>query len=170
MAKNDPVNGLSREAAWQGALTPDQVQQLEAWMAAHPEERGVWEEEVALTRLLTRLPDAAPPSNLTARVLAEIDLEGARVERSGGLSWLGWLRKLGWVPRLAGVAVLVMAGYLGHHQYQISSERAELARSVATVSELAAVVPPVEVLQDFTAIRNLESAAVPDEELLALLQ
>lgn len=170
MAKNDPINGISREAAWRGPLTPDQARQLEAWMEAHPEETGVWEEEVALTRLLTRLPDASPPSNLTARVLAEIDREGSQVERSGGLSGLVWLRKLGWVPRLTGVAVLVMAGYLGHHQYRISTDRAELARSVAEVSELAAVVPSVDVLQDFTAIRNLESAAVPDVELLALLQ
>jgi len=41
---------------------------------------------------------------------------------------------------------------------------------VAEVSDLAIAAPSVEVLQDFTAIRNLDSAAVPDEELLALLQ
>jgi hypothetical protein len=67
------------------------------------------------------------------------------------------------------VAVLVMVGYLGHHQYQLS-KRGQLARNVAEVSELATAVPSVTVLQDFTAIRNLESIAVPDEELLALLQ
>jgi len=78
----------------------------------------------------------------------------------------------GWVggPRLAGVGVLVVAGIFGHHQYQAASQRAELARSVAEVSDLAIAAPSVEVLQDFTAIRNLDSAAVPDEELLALLQ
>jgi ferric-dicitrate binding protein FerR (iron transport regulator) len=169
MERIDPVNGVSREATWRGNLTPAEVGRLEAWLAAHPEERGVWEEEVALTRLLTRLPDSAAPSNLAARVLDAIDRQEPVPRRSLGASWLGGLRKLGWVPRLAGVAVLVMAGYLGHHQYQ-NAQRAQLARNVVEVSELAAAVPSVEVLQDFTAIRNLESAAVADEELLALLQ
>lgn len=169
MHKDDPINGLSREAAWRGGLTPEQAQQLESWLAAHPDERGQWEEEVALTRLLARLPAATAPSNLTARVLDEIDRCAPEPQSAVGSSVLGWLRKVGWVPRLAGVAVLVMAGYLGHHQYQ-SSQRAELARNVADVSELASVVPSVEVLMDFASIRNLESAAVPDNELLALLQ
>jgi len=82
---------------------------------------------------------------------------------------LGWLRTLGWVPRLAGVALLGMAGYLGHHQYR-AAQRAELARNVVEISELATAVPSAEVLRDFTAIRNLEGGAVPDEELLALLE
>ncbi len=125
---------------------------------------------MALTRLLTRLPDAAAPSNLTARVMDAIDKRGPETATDVGGSVAVWLRKLGWVPRLAGAAVLVAAAYLGHHQYRIASDRAELARSVAEVSELATAVPSVEVLQDFTAIRNLEGTAVPDEELLALLQ
>lgn len=166
MEKNDPANGFSREAVWRGALTPEQRTQLESRLAAHPEENGVWEEEVALTRLLSRLPDAAAPSNLTARVLDEID---ERAPESPNGFGLGWLRKVGWVPRLAGVAVLVMAGYIGHHQYQVS-KIAKLARDVAEVTVLATVGPSVDVLLDFTAIRNLDSAAVPDEELLALLQ
>ena len=166
MEKNDPAHGFSREAAWRGALTPEQRKRLESRLAAHPEENGVWEEEVALTRLLSRLPDAAAPSNLTARVLDEIDECAPELPNGFGL---GWLRKVGWVPRLAGVAVLVMVGYMGHHQYQVS-KMAKLARDVAEVTVLATVGPSVDVLQDFTAIRNLDSAAAPDEELLTLLQ
>jgi hypothetical protein len=169
MERNDPVDGLSREATWRGALTPEQAARLESWLAAHPDERGVWEEEVALTRLLTRLPDAAAPSNLSARILEAVERESSRPESGKAILRFGWLRRLGWVPRLAGVAVLVVAGLLGHRQY-LESKRAELARQVVEVSELATLVPSVEVLQDFTAIRNLESAAVADEELLALLQ
>jgi len=170
MEKHDPVNRVSREAVWRGQLTSQQQKELESWLGAHPEERGGWEEEVALTRLLSRLPEAAAPSNLTARVLDAIDRGGPQREGILGGSWLGWWRRLGWVPRLAGVGVLVVAGIFGHHQYQAASQRAELARSVAEVSDLAIAAPSVEVLQDFTAIRNLDSAAVPDEELLALLQ
>jgi len=169
MQTDDPENGLTREATWQGALTPAQAKRLESRLAAHPAERGAWEEEVALTRLLTRLPDAAAPSNLTARIMAAIDRDADRPRHVFGGVWLGWLKRLGWVPRLAGVAVLVMAGYLGHHQYQVS-QRAELARSVASVTDLAGVVPSVDALMHLDVIRNLDSAGAPDEELLALYQ
>jgi len=174
MQKHDSVNEPSRETLWRGALTPGQRKDLNTWLAAHPEERDAWVEEVALTRVLTRLPDSDAPSNLTARVLDQIDREAMQPRDTLVGSWMGWLRKMGWVPRLAGVAVLVMAGYLGHHQYQRSKhaqlQRAELARNVAEVTQLADSVPSLEALQDFTAIRSLESAALPDEKLLALLQ
>jgi len=169
METNGPVKGLAREAAWRDELTPGEAERLEHWLAAHPEQRGTWEEEVALTRLLARLPDAAAPSNFSARVLAAIEPVRSGRDPAATGSRLGWLRTLGWVPRLAGVALLVMAGYLGHHQYR-AAQRAELARNVVEISELATAVPSAEVLRDFTAIRNLEGGAVPDEELLALLE
>jgi hypothetical protein len=170
METNDRQPEQWREAAWRGSLTPEQVRQLESRWAAHPDERRVWEEEVALTRLLTRLPEAAAPSNLKARILSAIEAECAQAPGGGRAAVWDWLRAWGWVPRLAGVAMVVVAGWAGHQQYRVARERAELARSVAEVSEWATAVPSVEVLQDFTAIRNLEGAAVPDEELLALLQ
>jgi ferric-dicitrate binding protein FerR (iron transport regulator) len=166
MENHDPLDGLLREAAWRGELSDEQRRRLEFRKAAHPEERVAWEEEVALTRLLTQLPDAAAPSNLTARVLDALDPQAPRPSHTFGL---GWLRKLGWVPRLAGVALLVVVGSFVHHQYQFS-KRGELARNVMELSDLATAVPSVEVLQDFNVIRNLETVAVPDEELLALLR
>lgn len=169
MAKEDPVRKIDRETAWRGTLGPDQARQLKSWLAAHPDQREVWEEEVALTRLLSQLPDAAAPSNLTARVLAEVDREATRPGQAAGVTWLGWLRKLGWLPRLSGVAVLVVAAFIGHHQYQLA-QRNEMARRVAEVTDLVAAVPSVEVLQDFTAIRNLEYTAVADDELLDLFE
>lgn len=169
MDSNQPVQRMDREATWRAALTAEQRRELESWLAAHPEERGDWEEEQALTRLLTGLPEAPAPSNLTARILAEVDREATHAAPAAGGTRLGWLRRRGWVPRLAGVAVLVVAGVLGHHQYQ-THQRAQTARSVVEVTELAAGVPPVEVLQDFTVIRNLEHTAMPDEQLLALLK
>ena len=169
MEKKDRVQGIEREMVWTSDLTPDQRRRLEQWLETHPDERSVWEDEVALTRVLAQLPDAAPPSNLTARVLAEIDRDATTAPGPADTTWLGWLRKLGWVPRLAGVALLVVVGAVGHHQYQ-DSKRNEMARNVAEVTEMASVVPSVEVLQDFTAIRNLEYRAVPDEDLLALLE
>ena len=169
MKDSDPVSGLSREAAWRGDLTPEQARQLQSRQAANPAEQGAWEEEVALTRLLASLPDAAVPSNLTARVLNAVDRDAGQPQYDLVGSWLGWLRRLGWVPRLSGVAVLVMAGYLGLHQYQ-SVERAELARNVASVTELAGTVPSVEVLMNMDVIRNLDGVVEPDEELLALYQ
>lgn len=174
MRNNDPVNESLRDTAWRRALSQDEARRLEGWLAAHPDERAGWDEERALTRLLTRLPDAAAPSNLTSRVLAAIDEPAtARGQRTVS-SWLGWLRSMGWVPRLSGVAVLVMAGLLGHHQYQLHREaevqRTEMAHRVATVSELAETAPSVEILQDFDSIRNLPTTAGPDEALLAALR
>jgi len=164
------VSGPSRDAIWRGGLTPEQSGRLKSWLDAHPEERATWEEEVALTRLLTRLPESQAPSNMMARVLQAIDAPAPVSKCVPNAFGLGWLKRVGWVPRLAGVAVLVVAASIGHHQYRVAQQRADLARGVVEVSELATVVPSVEALQDFTAIRNLEVAAVPDEELLALLQ
>jgi hypothetical protein len=65
--------------------------------------------------------------------------------------------------------VLVVAGFLGHHQYQ-SSQRAELARSVASVTDLAGAVPSADALMHLDVIRNLDNAGAPDAELLALYQ
>ena len=62
-----------------------------------------------------------------------------------------------------------MAGYLGHHQYQLS-QRAELARNLASMTELAGAVPSVEALMHMDVIRNLDNAGAPDVELLALYQ
>jgi len=170
MQNDNPVRPVAPEILWRGTLTPDQRQQLEVWLSQHPGERDLWQEQAALTRLLARLPEGQAPSNLTARVMSAIDLPVQQTEPvvAGGI--LGWLRKMGWVPRLAGVAVLVMVGYVGHHQYQLTTRRAEMARNVAEVTELATTMPSLEALQDFDAIRNLESAAAPDTELLALLQ
>jgi hypothetical protein len=67
------------------------------------------------------------------------------------------------------VALLVVAGYVGHHQFQ-SARRAELASAVAEVSDLAQTVPSVDALADFQVVRNLSPSPAPDNELLAALQ
>ena len=169
MEHHDPANDTLREALWRRSLTPGQERELKSWLAAHPDQGAEWQEEQALTRILARLPEEPVPSNFTARVLDAIDRVEPEPVRSLGISILGWFKSMGWVPRLAGVAVLVVAGWVGHHQYQ-SAQRAAFARDVAAMSELASAVPSVEVWQDFDTIRNLESGAVADQELLALLQ
>ena len=167
MSSEKPDGQHLREASWRRELSPAEASQLAGWLETHPDEASSWEEELALTRLLTRLPEPPAPSNLTTRVLDAVDrAEAAPVESS---SWLGWLGSLGWKPRLAGVALLVVAGYVGHHQFQ-SVQRAEMARNVSEVSELAQVVPSVEALVDFHVVRNLSPAPAPDNELLAALQ
>jgi anti-sigma factor RsiW len=167
--RNEESNGQElREVAWRRELTPEEAGQLARWLADHRDEASLWEEEQALTRLLTRLPEEGAPSNFTARVLAAVDRAEAEPERVS--SWLSWLGSLGWTPRLAGVALLVVAGYyFGHHQFQ-NAQRAALARNVAEVSGLAQAVPSVEALLDLKYIRNLSPTPGPDEDLLAMLQ
>lgn len=117
---------------------------LEAKPAAWPER----DEELALTRLLSRLPDAPLASNFTSRVMQAIELDEALRPRK---SWPRWFSRLAWVT-----AVIALSG-ISWTQYQ-SWQREQTARSVKVIAEVAAV-PSVEILRDFDAVQSF--ARVP---------
>ena len=168
---NDLLHDRLRDAAWRRDLTPGEAAQLQAWLAEHPGAATDWDAEVALTQTLNRLPDAPVPSNFTARVLQRAAHRPVRHTRESG-HWASiWHRFL---PRVAIAMVAVVAGVLTYGEYQ-ATQRTRMARSVATISHVAAGPSAEVVVRDFDTIRRLGEARVeggdlPDTDLLALMR
>jgi hypothetical protein len=120
--------------------------------------------EARLSQALARLPDAAVPSNFTARVLQAVELEESRRARRWSSGW-NWRVLL---PRVAVTAALVLFAGLTLHHYELNSRRTALARSVALVAGLQPL-PSVDALKNFDAILRMSQPRA-DEELLALMQ
>ncbi len=152
-------------------FTEAEAARLRAALAAAQARGESWDEELALTRLLFRLPDAPLASNFTSRVLAAVD--AARAPRSFALRWRDWLVLIRPLPRFAAVAIALLAIPLGYVRYQ-SVTRTHMARSLASIARSVdaaaqvAQIPPVEILEDFDAINRLRQArGTADLELLA---
>jgi hypothetical protein len=166
---NDPLYLHLLELSWRRKLTPAEEQQLQALLAAHPEEKVDWETEATLNDLLGRLPAAPMPSNFTSRVLKAVELESRANERQivGSRIW-----RPRWLPRLAFASVLIAAGAVSYHQgvvFRRASLAKSAAESAAMVSEVSSLPSP-EVLTNFDAIYALNRTPPADEELLALLK
>ena len=114
-------------------------------------------------RLLSRLPEAPVPSNFTARVMQAVEREEARKSRSWSLFTWNWHALL---PRAAAVAVMLVLASFTFRQYEISSQRAALVKTVAFLAQ--AQPPSMDVLQNFDAIQRMSQPAHADEGLLAL--
>ena len=166
MKKNEPDN--LRELSWRSTLTPEKETQLRARLAGHPEVEAAFQEEVRLTQLLGQLPDAPLPSNFTSRVLRAIEREEATVSREHKRGWPAWWTGFGWVSRFAMAGFVLAAGFLTIHQGNISARRNQLAHSVETVSQVAAL--PTDWLANFDTINRLSQPVPADQELLAMLQ
>jgi len=165
---NDPLYSRLREAAWRRKLTPGETAQLEEWLAGHPEAERDWETELALSGSLERLGDVPVASNFTARVVSRAQRHSQQAG-SPERDWAGLWRRF--MPRFAVVAVGAIAVLVGYGRYE-SSQRAKIARGVATVSEVG-TIPSAEALRDFDTVRVLAEArnderVAPDNELLAL--
>ena len=164
---NDPIYNRLRELSWRRPLTAPEQAELRAWLAAHPDAQADWAIEAGLNHALGRLPDVPVPSNFTARVLQAAQREAAAELHRPAVHWLAWPR-LRWLPRVAFGAIVVSAGLVTYHQVQ-ATHRKNLVKSVATVSAVSSLPSP-EILRDFDAIRALNAAPAPDEQLLAVLQ
>jgi hypothetical protein len=166
---NPPELEHLMDLARRRVLRPDEVARLTALLEQSPEAWPDRDAELALTRLLKHLPDAPLSSNFSARVMQAIDLEDQRKAgaRPAATRLPRWLVRLGWAT--ATVAVVGESWF----EYQ-DWQRAETARSIQVITEVAAV-PSVEVLRDFEVIPSF--ARVPpiadmqgDLDLLNALQ
>ena len=120
------------------------------------------DEPLELRELLSRLRDAPVSSNFTARVMQAVEREELQAARTRGWRW-NWHALL---PRATVAAVmLVLAGFT-FHQYEISSQRAALIKTVALLAQ--AQPPSMEALNNFDAIQRMSQPAHADEGLLAL--
>lgn len=187
------------EAALKRPLTLAEEKRLQAYWASHPEAQASWEEEMGLSQLLRQLPDAPLASNFTAQVLQAAERESSRSPLFQPASW--WPRRYDWkwAQTVACAALVLSLSLLLYHRHQLSL-RAERARSVAAVSSFAtlffggeiavgvaarngpgasaattaspdALLPPLELLENFEAINRLSQVSPQvDLELLAALQ
>ncbi len=163
---SDSLYDKLRETGWRRKLTPSEEAQLRAWLADHPEARADWQVETMLSESLGRLPDAPVPTNFTARVLQAVQRESSAVRRRGW-TWRWSWRSL--LPKAAVAALVCGAAIFGILSSVASTKRTKLAQSVAAVSEVSSLPAP-DILEDFDAIRQLNAAPRPDNELLALMQ
>ncbi len=164
---NDPQYHRLKELSWKRPLSPEEEKSLRDVLQSHPEYRPDWENEFALTHLLSHLSATPLSSNFNAQVLAGIEREtrgreALRRRRSHSVAPK-------WLPRWS-VAVLTVVLALFSVQQHRSSTRTEMARSVARVSSVASL-SEIGWLKDFDAIRGL--TAVPgtdDDKLLNILE
>jgi anti-sigma factor RsiW len=162
---NDPLYHRLRETHWRRKLNAAEEAELRAWLAAHPEMEADWAAEAGLSGALGRLPDAPVPTNFTARVLNAVERE-ARGPRRMSAGWKSaWHRFL---PKAAVAAVVAAMGLVSYERHE-ATQRAVLARNLATVADVAAVPNP-DLMQDFEAVRRLGQTPPADDELLALMR
>jgi len=159
--KGKPIQNPLRELVWRRKLTETERVDLRA----QPETQADLDLESRLTEVLGRLPDAAVPSNFTARVLQAIELEELQPARKS--VWHGWNWRV-LIPRIAVTAAAVVMAGLMIQRHELTAHRAQLAQSVAQVA-VAQPTPSVEALKNFNAIQRM-SQPHADEQLLALLQ
>jgi anti-sigma factor RsiW len=159
----DPVCKRLRELSWRRPLTESEQAELRAWLAAHPEAQAELEVEKDLSAMLHQLPDAPMPSNFTARVRQAVERETAAARRQPGFQW-AWRWRV-FLPRVAGLAVIIGFGLFAHHRHVIA-QQAALMKKLAAAPELANPA----VLEDFEAIRRLGPTPQVDEDLLALMK
>jgi hypothetical protein len=170
----DPEFQLWVERIQRRPLSPEEMESLRQRAGSDPVVGEFWETEVGLTRRLHELPDAPVASNFTARVLQAV--ESARPTRLGWREALGrrlWMRPACYGAGAALVFLLGVWAYLDHQ----STSRARMAASLVRITRGvdaaagAAQLPPLQVLQDFEAIRQLSRAQpLADESLLAALR
>ena len=121
--------------------------------------------EARLSEALAQLSDAPVPSNFTARVLAAIDAEEARSERSGVWRW-NWHALL---PRIAVATLVLLLAGLGLQQFQLARNHSVTPGGPRLVVSVTAV-PTADALENLDAIQGMSRSARADTELLADLQ
>jgi anti-sigma factor RsiW len=160
---NDPFYTRLLEISWRRKLTAVEQAELASWLQAHPESKPDWDAEAILTDQFNRLSEPELSSNFTARVLEQIERPEKQTVR-GRSRWKSWLLRL--APPIAATAVVLATL---HHQQVATEHRKQLLESVVLVSDIKSL-PSVEILKNFDAIRELNSAPGPDEQLISLLQ
>jgi hypothetical protein len=160
-----------REISWRRKLSAEEEITLQSYLLAHPDLQADWDDDLALSHALDRLPNAPLPSNFTAQVMLALDLEVAAEERKmrQNRDWRWWLHQF--LPKAALGLLTVSLGVLGMTQYR-NHLREEMMHKTAEFSKVAGVLPEAEMWQDFEAIRRLNTStpAASDDELLAALK
>lgn len=154
-----------RELAWRRPLTAGELARLAECLREHPERLAEWQADLALAAVLRQLPEKPAPSNLTARILAEVDrLESTRPSNPARVH-IFWRRWLPWSLGAATAAALLAGGLQWRQQHRQAAALATLAKATE-----ASAVPSLDALQNFDVILKIHPEAQADLQLLALSQ
>ncbi len=156
-------------ARLQRELTAAEQARLEELTSQHPEIRDHWDEEMRLSGLLDRLPDAPLSSIFTARVLEAAQSEELPGRAARRPRLFGWL-PMRWVHAATAGCVALALAWIVQDQRRVAL-RAELADDLAQISAVA-LAPDAELdaLMHFEEIDRLGEQPVVDDELLAALE
>lgn len=154
-----------RELAWRRPLTKGELARLQECLREHPDRQAEWQADLALGAVLQQLPRRTPPSNLSARILAEVDRFESNKASSPGSTQLTWRRWLRWSLGTAALAVALAGGLHWQQQHRQASALAKLAKATE-----ASPVPSLDALQNFDVILKIHPQAQADLQLLALGQ
>jgi len=162
---NDPQR--MNELGWRQQLTKAEEAELLAQLAKHPEARSELETEKELTRLLDRLPEApAVASNFTAQVMQAVARERSRQLPAARVPILFWLRR--WLPGTAAACVMLTAGLLAVHGYQVRA-RSVMAERITRVADAAAALGSDPINHFDPIVRLADTPPAADTELTALV-
>jgi anti-sigma factor RsiW len=160
------------EASWRRRLTAAEEAQLHAYLAIHPEKLAEWEDEAVVNDTLRELKQAPLSSNFTSQVMLAVEREAASVAQVSSTSWVRFsavLRR--YFPRFAAAALVAGCSYFSVMEYQAYNRKQVARGMVATIGEVASVLPSPEVLQDFDTIHHLrDTDSASDQDLLAVLE
>ncbi len=166
---NDAAFNQLLDTALRRELTAEEEARLQACLARDPLAKAVWEEEMALSQLLNRLPDAPLASNFTAHVLQAVERDSRPVPRR--FRWFGLRRP---AQQCAAACLALLLAALGYREYQ-SVRRERMALALHRLAphfdtpSTAVALAPDELWNNFEAINRLPQAQ-SDEELLAVLK
>jgi anti-sigma factor RsiW len=152
------------EAALRRELSASERQALKAWLAGHPEAHTALADEVALTHLLRKLPEAPLTPDFTERVLRAVEAS-ERAANAPARRW-AWFGLPAWSWRAATAMVALGATLLVVQVQHRTTERRQMAESAVTVASLAEI-PSAEALANFEVISRLPTGPLPDERDLA---
>src|SRR5438046_18689 len=123
---NDAAFNQLLDTALRRKLTAEEAAQVQACLARDPLAKAVWEEEMALTQLLERLPDAPLASNFTARGRLAVGRDAPPPRHAPGRVRCFGLRRP--VRQCAAAFLAVLLSLLSYWQYQsVRRERMALA-------------------------------------------
>lgn len=155
-----------RELAWRRPLTEAELARLEEVLQVNPDTREEWLADARLSEALRQLPQQPAPSNLAARVLAEIDRDRSARSLSQKSPWLlaRWQRWAG-----GATALLLLSGgfWWQQHAQRLAAQQTKALTTFARSTE-ATQLPSAEALENFEVILRIHPEPLADMELLAL--
>src|SRR4051794_6951692 len=116
---NESDYNQAKEKSWVEPLSAEEAAELRQYLGEHPEMQQGWNEELALTTNLNRLPNVPVSTNFTSRVMQAVERAEAEEQRKKSGSRAFWRRA--WIPKLAFAAAALCVGTLSFHEYQLAS-------------------------------------------------